>query len=126
MPLKVKSNQKRPGVIVVSPIGSINAGNHGVLEAKVDKILNAPPDVIIFDMEFVDYISSAGIRVLLKTKKTLRETNGRMLFMNLQPQIRKVFDILKAIPTMKVFASIQELDQYLDLMQKSSKPGVRK
>lgn len=126
MPLKVKSILKRPGVIVVSSIGSINAGTHGILEAELDKILEIRPDVIIFDMEFVDYISSAGIRVLLKTKKALKATNGRMVFMNLQPQIRKVFDILKAIPTLKVFASIQELDQYLDLMQKTSLQNVDK
>jgi anti-sigma B factor antagonist len=118
MPLKVKSTLKRPGVIVVSPIGSINASTYGILEATVDEILKNPPDVIIFDMEFADYISSTGIRVLLKTKKAMKATNGRMVFMNLQPQIQKVFDILKAIPSLKVFASIQELDRYLDLMQK--------
>jgi len=118
MVLKVKSYSKRPGVVVVSPIGSINAGTYSILEEKVDEILESPPDVIIFDMEFTDYISSTGIRVLLKTKKAMKAANGRMVFMNLQPQIQKVFDILKAIPSLKVFASIQELDQYLDSMQK--------
>jgi anti-anti-sigma factor len=118
MSLKVKSYLKRPGVVVVSPIGAINADTHGILEEKVDEILANPPDVILFDMEFADYISSAGIRVLLKTKKAMKATNGRMVFMNLQPQIQKVFDILKAIPSLKVFASIEELDEYLDLMQK--------
>ena len=85
---------------------------------KSMNILENPPDVIIFDMEFADYISSTGIRVLLKTKKAMKATNGRMVFMNLQPQIQKVFDILKAIPSLKVFASVEELDEYLDLMQK--------
>jgi anti-anti-sigma factor len=118
MTLKVKTITKQPGVVVVSPIGSINATNYGVLEAKVDEILKYPPDVVIFDMEYTDYISSTGIRVLLKTKKAMQKTNGRVVFMNLQPQIKKVFDILKAIPTLEVFASIQELDQYLDSMQK--------
>jgi anti-anti-sigma factor len=118
MALKVKSISKRPGVVVISPIGSINAATYSILETKVDEILKNPPDVIIFDMEFTDYISSAGIRVLLKTKKAMKKTNGRIVFMNLQPQIKKVFDILKAIPTLDVFASIQELDQYLDSMQK--------
>ena len=118
MVLKVKSYSKRPGVVVISPIGSINAGTYSILEEKVDEILESPPDVIIFDMEFADYISSTGIRVLLKTKKAMKAANGRMVFMNLQPQIQKVFDILKAIPSLKVFASIQELDQYLDSMQK--------
>ena len=112
---------ERPGVIAVSPIGAINANTYGILEEKIDGILKTPPDVIIFDMEFTDYISSAGIRVLLKTKKAMKATNGRIVFMNLQPQIQKVFDILKAIPTLEVFASIQELDQYLDLMQKKVK-----
>jgi len=118
MPLKVKSTTRGTGVFVVSPIGSIDAHTHSVLEGKLDEILAQQPDVIIFDMEFADYISSTGIRVLLKTKKALKETDGRMVFMNLQPQIQKVFDILKAIPSLKVFASIGELDKYLDTMQK--------
>jgi anti-anti-sigma factor len=104
--------------VIVSPIGSINAATYDILEAKVDDILKSLPNVIIFDMEFTDYISSTGIRVLLKTKKAMKAANGKMVFMNLQPQIQKVFDILKALPSLKVFANIQELDQYLDLMQK--------
>ena len=121
MPLKVKSTSKRPGVTVISPIGSIDANTYSILEEKVDDILQHTPDVIIFDMEFAEYISSTGIRVLLKTKKALKKTNGKMVFMNLQPQIKKVFEILKAIPTLKVFASIEELDNYLDVMQKAAR-----
>jgi anti-sigma B factor antagonist len=121
MPLKVKSVPRGPGVVVVSPIGSIDANTFNVFDEKMDDILEQKPDVIIFDMEFVDYLSSSGIRVLLKTKKALKQTDGRMVFMKLQPQIQKVFDILKAIPTLKVFASIEELDNYLDTMQKAAK-----
>ena len=121
MALKVKTSTRGPGVIKISPIGSIDAHTYLVLEEKVNEVLKQPPDVIIFDMEFADYISSTGIRVLLKTKKALLETDGRMVFMNLQPQIQKVFDILKAIPTLKVFASLEELDSYLDVMQKAAK-----
>jgi anti-anti-sigma factor len=118
MQLKVKSNIKRPGVVVVSPVGSINSATYSILAEKVDNILTSRPDVIIFDMEFTDYINSSGIRVLLKTKKAMKAIDGRMVFANLQPQIQKVFDILQAIPTLKVFANLQELDEYLDLMQK--------
>ncbi len=121
MPLKVKSEARREGVMVISPIGAIDANTYSILEDKVEEILNASPDVIIFDMEFTDYISSSGIRVLLKTKKTLKATDAKMVFMNLQPQIKKVFDILQAIPTLKVFASIEELDNYLDVMQKAAR-----
>ncbi len=119
MPLKVTTTPRRKGVMVISPIGAIDANTYTILEKKVEEVLKESPDVIIFDMEFADYISSTGIRVLLKTKKTLKETAGKMVFINLQPQIRKVFDILQAVPTLKVFASIAELDNYLDVMQKA-------
>ncbi|CAB1057814.1 hypothetical protein D1BOALGB6SA_2569 [Olavius sp. associated proteobacterium Delta 1] len=121
MPLKVKSTTRGAGVFILSPIGSIDAHTHSILQETVDDILAQQPDVIIFDMEFADYISSTGIRVLLKTKKALKETDGRMVFMNLQPQIQKVFDILKAIPSLKVFTSIEELDKYLDVMQQAAR-----
>ena len=117
--MKVKTTIRGPGVYVISPIGSIDGNTHSILGERLDEILAEQPDVLIFDMEFADYLSSTGIRVLLKTKKALKETDSRMVFMNLQPQIQKVFNILKAIPSLKVFASMEELDKYLDVMQKS-------
>jgi anti-anti-sigma factor len=119
MPLKVSSNQNRPGVFTISPIGSIDAQTHTMLDEEVESALIEKPDVIIFDMEFLDYINSMGVRVLLKTKKEMKNRAGKVAFMNLQPQIKKVFDILNALPTMQVFASIEEMDRYLDAMQKS-------
>ena len=121
MPLKVISNQSRPGVFTISPIGSIDARSHTVLDEEVETVLNQGADVIIFDMEFLDYINSMGVRVLLKTKKEMKKRAGKVAFMKLQPQIKKVFDILNALPTMQVFASIEEMDRYLDAMQKAAR-----
>ena len=72
-------------------------------------------------MEYADYINSMGIRVLVKAKKALKQRGGKIMFINLQPQIQKVFEILNALPSLKVFASIQELDSYLDAMQAKSR-----
>ena len=121
MGLKVKTEQRSAGVEIISPIGSIRHNTYLILENAVDAVLENKPDVIIFDLEFLDYINSLGIRVLLRTKKALKETGGKMVFMNLQPQIKKVFAILEALPSLKVFASIQELDQYLDTMQRAAR-----
>jgi anti-anti-sigma factor len=121
MALKVNSGETRPGVYTVSPIGSLDGNTYKILETTVDAVLKEMPDVIIFDLEFLDYINSMGVRVLLKTKKALEKNNGKIMFAHLQPQIRKVFDILNALPTLKVFASIEELDQYLDTMQKAAR-----
>ncbi|HSM89651.1 MAG TPA: STAS domain-containing protein [Desulfobacterales bacterium] len=121
MALKVNTSLKRPGIFVVAPIGSIDTPGQAIFQEKVDSLLSQNPDVVIFDMEFTEYINSMGIRVLVKAKKALKQRNGKVVFINLQPQIKKVFDILNALPSLKVFASIQELDAYLDAMQSKSR-----
>lgn len=121
MALKINTAIRRPGIFVVAPIGSIDAAGHAIFQEKVTSVLNQNPDVIIFDMEFTDYINSMGIRVLVKTKKAMKQSGGKIMFINLQPQIKKVFEILNALPSLKVFASIQELDSYLDAMQTKSR-----
>ena len=121
MSLKVNSAETRPGVFTVSPIGALDGNTYKVLEGTVESILKQLPDIIIFDFEFLDYINSMGVRILLKTKKELKKNSGKIMFMHLQPQIRKVFDILNALPTLQVFTSIQELDEYLDAMQKAAR-----
>ena len=39
------------------------------------------------------------------------------MLLNLQPQVRKVFDIIKALEGMNVFKSQEEMDEYLLAMQ---------
>jgi anti-anti-sigma regulatory factor len=55
--------------------------------------------------------------VIFKTKKLMDSHNGKFLLLNLQPQVRKVFDIIKALDGMNVFKSQEEMDDYLTAMQ---------
>ena len=89
MSLKVTTAQKRAGLITISLIGSIDRRTYSILEKEVDSIIHQKSDVIIFDMEFLDYINSMGARVLLRTKKRMKRRDGNVLFLKLQPQIKK-------------------------------------
>jgi anti-sigma B factor antagonist len=118
MDLNVLAEQKALGFYVVSLEGSLDTNTHMVLQEKVDNILKESPNTIAFDMEKLEYISSAGVRVVLKTRKALKENNGKLVFLKIQPQVKKVFDIINALPSMQVFTSIKELDDYLYAIQK--------
>ncbi len=120
MSLKVTSREKSLGIFIVSPEGSLDTETYSVLEEKVDLLLAASPGTIIFDLEKLDYISSMGVRVIAKAKKSLKESGGKIVLLNLQPQIRKVFEIIKALPSEQIFSSIEEMDRYLDSMQKEA------
>ena len=125
MALEVNTAIRSPGIFVVAPIGSIDGTDQGMLQEKVDSVLKQNPDMIIFDMEHADYINSMGIRVLVKTKNAMKQRGGKIAFINLQPQIKKVFEILNAMPAFKVFATIQEFDDYLrgELKKMDARPS---
>jgi len=48
---------------------------------------------IVFDLANVGFVSSAGLRVLLLTKKLTDRQNGKMAVINVQQSIREVFDM---------------------------------
>jgi anti-anti-sigma factor len=121
MSLTVTVKEQRVGVFVISPVGSIDSDTYSILEDRADLILESSPSEIVFDMKSVDYISSAGIRVILKVGKAQKKNEGKIILVHLQPQVKKVFDIIKALPTMTVFTSIEELDDYLEKMQRKVK-----
>jgi len=73
-----------------------------------------------FEMSNLKYISSMGIRVLVKTFKALRTRKAMFAMVNLQPQIKKVFDIVATLPMESIFASVKEADEYFDAMQKKA------
>ena len=65
----------------------------------------------------------AGLRSVARIRKTTRSLQGQTLLLDPQPQVRKVFDIVKAVPVNEVFTSTQELDAYLDRMQRQITEG---
>jgi len=123
MALTVRSEKKRKGVCVVTPVGSINSDTDALFDEKLTGILARKPSEIVLDMAHVDYLASGGVRVILKAKKQLNKSEGVLIMMNLQPQIRKVFEIINALPSMQIFTSVQELDAYLDRMQRKVLDG---
>jgi anti-anti-sigma factor len=124
MPLTV-TVEARPGgtYFVIRPSGSIDATTFQVLAKEVDAVLNKPPNLIIFDMDQVGYVSSAGIGVVLAAEKAMKKAGGKALLVNLKPQIRKVFDIVQALPPQQLFNNTRDLDEYLAEMQRQVREG---
>ncbi len=61
------------------------------LDAEVKTGLEGVKDLVL-DLAKLEYISSAGLRVVLAAQK-LMNTQGSMKLVNLSPEVREVFDI---------------------------------
>ena len=97
--------------------GALNTDTAPAFEQRLGQVIDGGHQLIVLDMKELDYISSAGLRVIFKAAKQAKAGGQRMAAANRKPHIDKVFEILKALPDMAVFANEQELDDYLDSMQ---------
>ena len=54
-----------------------------------------PPSVrrLVFDFAALEYISSAGLRVMLMSNKRMAAAGGSMVITGLNPSVREVFDM---------------------------------
>ena len=114
MALDIKIIKKKEYVYSVQLEGSIDTETSPDLEEELKEIIDEKTKAVILDMSGVNYLSSAGIRVVIWAKKALQEKNATFAMINLQPQIKKVFEIMKILPMVNIFDDMSEADKYID------------
>ena len=77
--------------LILTVKGELSSSTYQQLEEVVSKSLNGIK-TLIFDFKDLEYISSAGLRVLLISKKSLGD-KGRMVVKNANTSIKEIFDI---------------------------------
>ena len=91
------------------------------LDRELDKVLGGAMKVLVFDLAGLEYTTSAGLRSFLRAQKDLSQRAGKVMFVNVQAPVQRVFDIVKVTNLAMVFRNVRELDDYLDAMQKKAK-----
>ena len=112
---------EKNSVARVAIAGALNTDTAPDFEQRLQVVLAGEHQLTVLDMKDLDYISSAGLRVIFKAAKQAKSAGRRMAAANRKPHIDKVFEILKALPDMAVFANEQELDDYLGAMQERTR-----
>ena len=123
MALKIEVTESRSFAKTVHLEGRLNNETVAAFDAELERIANSSATVVVLDLAGLDYISSVGLRSIFRLQKTMAARSGKALLVNPQPQVQKVFQIVNAADISAVFASVQELDDYLDLMQRKVLDG---
>ena len=89
--MEIKTNVKE-NVAEITPIGRLDTTTAPELENVLKEILEQGISELELDFADVEYVSSAGLRVLLYAQKSVNE-NGRMVIRNVRPEIMEVFDM---------------------------------
>ena len=83
--------QKNNTTLTVLPEGHVDSNSAPRLEAELNARLDGITSLIL-DFAGVDYISSAGLRVLLSAQKKMNK-QGSMVIKNVNEEIQEIFEV---------------------------------
>jgi len=84
--------------------GRVDSANAASFEKELLGLFDTPPTRILLDLSALDYISSAGLRVVLMAAKRAKQTQGRLVLCGMQPHVREVFEISGFVKILEIVA----------------------
>ena len=87
------STRSEADVTIVAFAGNLDSNTAPVAQQALDGVLAAGGKKLVVDFSALDYISSAGLRVLLGTAKKLQGSGGALRLFGLNETVREVFEI---------------------------------
>jgi anti-anti-sigma factor len=83
--------EKKGDVLVLRFLGRLDALSTPEAEKKVFQFIDRGSAKILMDFSSVDYISSAGMRMLLAVTKKLKALSGRLILCSITTNVMDVF-----------------------------------
>ena len=93
--------------------GRVDSATASQLAEAIEEITNAGRYKIVFEMSDVEYMSSAGLRVMISTQKTCKRYNRGEIVLALVPE--RIYDALELagfVPLFKFFDNILDAVGY--------------
>lgn len=94
--------ETRDGATVLAPVGRLDSESSELLESAVVRHLDGGATKLAIDFLAVDYISSAGLRVVLMAAQRLKAASGSLVLCSLQQSVRLVFELAGLLPLFAV------------------------
>ena len=96
------------GIVSLKITGRLDAESSILAEKQVRDILDDGNTRILFEFSDLEYISSAGLRVILMTIKELRTKDGKVVLCSLNEYVQEVFDVSNFASIIPITASSEE------------------
>lgn len=96
------------GVAVLSLSGRLNVTTTVDLESAFGELLKAGKAKVLVDCRDLEYISSAGLRVLLAAAKSFKKIGGEVSLCGLKPNVKQVFEISGFTTIFPIYTSRDE------------------
>jgi anti-sigma B factor antagonist/stage II sporulation protein AA (anti-sigma F factor antagonist) len=98
--------------VIVRIDGRIDAASAPILERKINTLIDENHTHLILDFSQVDYLSSAGMRVLLSGVKKLKAKKGDLILFSVIEDVEEVIKMAGFDKILRIFPSEKEALQF--------------
>ena len=82
------------GINIYRLKGRLDSNTSRGLEQKLFQAISEGAKNMVVNFKDIDYISSAGLRVILKANKALQRKDGRIILCSMQKYVKEIFEIV--------------------------------
>ena len=81
------------GIVFIAIKGRLDADTSPQAEKVVKEALEGQTTRILFNLNSLEYLSSAGLRVLLGAAKEMRRKDGKIVLCSLNAFVKEIFEV---------------------------------
>jgi anti-anti-sigma factor len=101
------TEERQGKTVIVAAKGRLDSNMDKSFEARLMELAAGAEASLVIDLGQVDYVSSAGLRILLITVKKVKAGKGKLALCSIQSQVREVFDISGLSAVFSIFPERQ-------------------
>ena len=87
------TQKEENGILFCTIMGRLDADSSQEAEKVVHDALEGQTTRVLFDLASLEYLSSAGLRVLLSTAKEMRRRDGKFVLCSLNEFVKELFEV---------------------------------
>jgi len=100
-------HEQNGNATVVMVSGRVDSATAGTLDAELEKLISVNKRVVL-DLQNVDFLSSAGVRAIIKGLKTAKKSRHSVKLAAIPDHIAEVMKTLGMMELMQVYPSVEE------------------
>ncbi len=85
--------KRKNGTAIFTLNGRLDSNTSPEFDEKITDSIENGTRFIVVDCKNLDYITSAGLRILNKTAKKLKQLDGKIVLCSMEDYVREVFEI---------------------------------
>jgi anti-anti-sigma factor len=87
------SQKEENGIVSIAIKGRLDADSSLEAEKVVKEVLGGETNKLLFNLGELEYLSSAGLRVLLSAAKEMRRRDGKIVLCDLNEFVKEIFEV---------------------------------